>query len=144
MSENPLLVSVVEIITTVKWFIYSLNSQVYTFSVHSFYHCCVYSLSGLVVLDDKWLWWRVMERGDNEPSLLSMAADTHVPIDYWPASSFDDTWVLLRGRQDSSHFRSIVIQCFVCYQSRKTNRGLGNKAGVNEREHREISGVAQG
>lgn len=81
-----------------------------------------------------------MEKGDNEPSLLSTAAGTG-PIDYWPASSSDDTWVSLQGLQDSSHFRSVVIYCFVRCQSRKTNSGVGNKAGVSDRMCGEISGI---
>lgn len=81
-----------------------------------------------------------MEKGDNEPSLLSMAAGTG-PIDYWPASSPDDTSVSLQGLQDSSHFRSVVIYCFVCCQSRKTNNAVGNKAGLSDRILGEIRGI---
>lgn len=91
----------------------------------------------LVEQDGKRVWWREVIM--KQVSCLWQQA--HIPIDYWPASSSDDTWVSLQGLRVSSHFRSVVIECFACCQSSKTKRGVGNKVGVNESMHREISGA---
>lgn len=53
-------------------------------------------------------------------------------IDYWPASSSVDTRVSLWGLQDSSHFRSIVIQFSSPLPAPQEKQQMGNKMGLGK------------